>query len=119
MTGAYLLEALGFGLFLLYQTEAMIYVWFVIYGFGMGTGFSVMLPMRVRYFGRKSVGSIMGTARAVTVPIGILAPIFAGWVYDTTGSYIFAFTIIAVLLAVSGVLALLILPPEPPVASIE
>lgn len=119
MAGAYLLEALGFALFLLHQTNAMIYAWFVVYGFGMGTGFALMLPMRVRYFGRKAVGSIMGTARAVTVPVGILAPIWCGWIYDTTGSYIFAFTIIAGLLTISGVLALFILPPKPPATSVE
>ncbi len=119
LAGAYLLQALGFGLFLFHQTEAMIYVWFVVYGFGMGTGFALMLPMRMRYFGRKSIGSIMGTAYAFTLPVGILAPIWTGWMYDTTGSYIFAFTVIAGLLSFAGVLALFILPPKPSASSTE
>jgi sugar phosphate permease len=119
LAGAYLLEALGFGLFLFHQTEAMIYAWFVIYGFGMGTGFALMLPLRVRYFGRRSVGSIMGIAQTFALPVGILAPIWAGWIYDTTGSYIFAFTIIAGLLSFASVLALFIVPPQPPTSSIE
>lgn len=119
MAGAYLLQALGFGLFLFHQTEAMIYAWFVIYGLGMGIGFSLMLPLRVRYFGRKSIGSIMGIGRTLSLPVGILAPIWVGWMYDNTGSYIFAFTIVAGLLAFSGVLAAFILPPKPPAACIE
>ena len=119
MAGAYLLQALGFGLFLFHQTESMIYAWFVIYGLGMGIGFSLMLPLRVRYFGRKSIGSIMGIGRTLALPVGILAPIWVGWMYDNTGSYIFAFTIVAGLLAFSGVLAAFILPPKPPTASIE
>jgi len=119
MAGAYLLQALGFGLFLFHQTEAMIYAWFVIYGLGMGIGFSLMLPLRVRYFGRKSIGSIMGIGRTLSLPVGILAPVWVGWMYDTTGSYIFAFTIVAGLLAFSGVLAAFILPPKPPASSIE
>ena len=119
MAGAYLLQALGFGLFLFHQTESMIYAWFVIYGLGMGIGFSLMLPLRVRYFGRKSIGSIMGIGRTLALPVGILAPIWVGWMYDNTGSYIFAFTIVAGLLAFSSVLAAFILPPKPPTASIE
>jgi sugar phosphate permease len=119
MAGAYLLETLGFALFLFHQTEAMIYPWFVIYGLGMGTGFALTLPLRVRYFGRKSVGSIIGIGQALSLPVGVLAPIGAGWIYDTTGSYIFAFTIIAGLLSFAGVLSLFIFPPKPPVSSIE
>ena len=119
MAGAYLLQALGFCLFLFNQTEAMIYAWFVIYGLGMGIGFSLMLPLRVRYFGRKSIGSIMGIGQTLSLPVGILAPIWVGWMYDTTGSYTFAFTIVAALLAFSGVLASFILPPKPPTTSIE
>jgi len=119
LAGAYLLEALGCGLFLLHQTEAMIYAWFVVYGFGMGAGFALMLPLRMRYFGRKSIGSIMGMAYAFSLPVGILAPIWTGWIYDTTGSYIIAFTAIASLLSFAGVLALFILSPKSPASSIE
>jgi len=119
LAGAYLLQALGFALFLFHQTEAMIYAWFVIYGLGMGTGFALMLPLRMRYFGRKSIGSIIGIAQTFALPVGILAPIWAGWIYDTTGSYIFAFTIIAGLLVFAGVLTLFILPPKPPAESIQ
>ena len=119
LAGAYLLQALGFALFLFHQTEAMIYAWFVIYGLGMGTGFALMLPLRMRYFGRKSIGSIIGIAQTFALPVGILAPIWTGWIYDTTGSYIFAFTIIAGLLVFAGVLTLFILPPKPPAESIQ
>jgi len=42
------------------------------------------------------------------------APIYFGWTYDTTDSYISAFTVAAAVLAVAGVLAALILPPKPP-----
>ncbi|MGA8849052.1 MAG: hypothetical protein WB564_04410 [Dehalococcoidia bacterium] len=61
----------------------------------------------------------MGIAQTFALPVGILAPIWAGWIYDTTGSYIFAFTIIAGLLSFASVLALFIVPPKPPASSIE
>ena len=73
-----------------------------------------MLPVRARYFGRKALGSIEGISRAVMTPAGIAAPIYLGWVHDTTGSYISALTIIGGLLAFSGVLAATIMPPKPP-----
>jgi hypothetical protein len=84
----------------------------------MGIAFGAMAPLRMRYFGRKSIGSIMGTSRACALPAGILAPIWTGWMYDTTGSYIFAFTVIAGLLSFASVVALFILPPKPPASDI-
>jgi len=114
IVAAYLLEASGFAFFLLHQTEAMIYVWFVVYGFGMGIGFAIIMPIRARYFGRKSVGRIIGMGQAITMPIGVIGPIWTGWIYDTTGNYIFAFYVIAGLLTFAGVLAVSILPPKSP-----
>ena len=114
MGGAYLLQAAGFAIFLLNQTVPMIYVWFILYGIGMGIGFGLMAPMRARYFGRKAFGSIAGSSRLFMTPVGIATPIYLGWVYDTTGSYISAFTLIAALVAFSAFLAAFILPPRPP-----
>lgn len=114
MGGAYLVQASGFAVFLLTQTTPMIYVWFVLYGIAQGTAIGIMAPMRARYFGRKSFGSIAGVSRMFMTPVGIAAPIYLGWVYDTTGSYISAFWIIAALVAVAGILAFFVLPPKPP-----
>ncbi len=36
-----------------------------------------------------------------TTPVGVVAPIYAGWVYDNNGSYIPAFTLFAALFAIS------------------
>ncbi len=112
--GAYLLQAAGFAVFLLNQTTAMIYVWFILYGIGMGAGVGLMYPMRGRYFGRKALGSISGFSSLFMTPVGIAAPVYLGWVYDTTGSYITAFTVITALLAFSVVLAFFIIPTKPP-----
>lgn len=116
---AYLMQALGFALFLLHQTEAMIYAWFVVYGFGMGVGFAIIMPIRARYFGRKSVGRIIGMGYAITMPISMIGPIWTGWIYDSTGNYIFAFYVMAGLLTFAGMLALSILPPKPPARQME
>ena len=112
--GAYLLQTIGFSVYLLNQTLPMIYVWFIIYGIGMGIGYGLMMPIRARYFGRKAFGSIAGASRMLMTPIGIATPIYLGWVYDTSGSYISAFTVITILLGVSTLLAFLVVPPKPP-----
>ena len=92
----------------------MIYVWFILYGIGFGVGMGLMFPMRARYFGRKAFGSVSGSSSLLMTPVGVAAPVYLGWVYDTTGSYITAFTLIAVLVGISAVLAFFILPPKPP-----
>jgi len=111
--GAYFLQALGFAAFLLNPTIAMIYIWFILYGVGMGLAF-VMSPMRARYFGRKAFGSIQGTAMMFGTPIGVIAPIYAGWVYDTTGSYTTVFIVVTGLLAAACALMAFVVPPKPP-----
>ncbi len=112
--GAYLLQGIGTIIFLQNQTLAMIYVWFILYGIGQGMAIALMSPIRARYFGRKAFGSIGGFSRMFMTPMGVAAPIYLGWVFDTTGSYISAFWVIAALLGVAAVFAALIRPPRPP-----
>lgn len=119
LAGAYLFEAVGIGIFMLFQTETMMYVWFVFYGTGMGSAWVLSPPLRARYFGRKAFGSIGGSQMLLMTPVGILAPIYAGWVYDTTGSYSSAFTLFAGLLFLAAAIACFILPPKPPVTISE
>lgn len=112
--GAYLLQTAGFYIFLLNQNMVTIYVWFILYGIGQGAGIALMAPMRARYFGRKAFGSIAGISRMAMAPVGMFVPIYLGWVYDTSGSYISAFNLIAILLAISAFMAFTIIPPKPP-----
>ncbi|MFC1943042.1 MFS transporter [Chloroflexota bacterium] len=113
--GAYLLEAVGIAIFLLNpESTFLIYVWFIVYGTGMGAANTLGTPVKARYFGRKAFGSISGFSSLFMMPIVIVAPIYAGWVYDTTGSYITVFTLFAVLLAFATVLMSLASPPKPP-----
>ncbi len=112
--GAYLLQAIGVGVYLLHPTITMIYVWFVLYGLGMGIGNIMPTLIRGRYFGRKAFGSLMGLSSLVSTPVGVLAPIYVGWIYDSTGSYMPAFMLFAIALALSGVLISFARPPKPP-----
>jgi sugar phosphate permease len=111
---AYLMQALGLGLYMFHQTHLMIYVWFILYGFGMGAGITLNTSIKARYFGRKAFGTIQGTSSLFLAPVGVAAPIYAGWVFDTTGSYINAFGLFTVLLAVSSAILPFVRPPKPP-----
>ncbi|MDY6918403.1 MAG: MFS transporter [Chloroflexota bacterium] len=114
LAGAYLLELTGMGIFLLTRTVASIYVWYVLWGLGMGTAYIMNPVLRARYFGRKAYGSIHGFNSLILMPVGVVAPIYAGWVYDSTGSYISAFTSFVALLAVAIFLVMFARPPRPP-----
>ncbi len=110
----YLLQAIGMALFLQNQTITMIYVWLVLNGLGFGAAITLMPLLRARWFGRKAFGSIHGTSSMFVAPAGVIAPIYAGWVYDTTGNYIAAFTLFAVLFASAAVLVPFARPARPP-----
>ncbi len=112
--GALLLQAIGIATFLLNQTIAMVYPFVILFHIGWGAGITLLPIVGGRYFGRKAFGSISGSMIMFIMPVGILAPIFAGWVYDTIGSYIIVFTILAALLAFGTVVMFLTRPPKPP-----
>ncbi len=101
--GAYLLQAIGITVFLLNQTIPSVYVFYVCHTIAFGVSFTLNAMIRARYFGRKAFGSIAGVSRVIMTPVGVAAPIYTGWVYDTTGSYITAFTLLAILLALAAV----------------
>lgn len=114
MTGAFLLQAVGITVFLLNQTIAMIYVFLILFWIGVGIALPLPAAVRARYFGRKAYGSIAGTSRVFLTPVGVVAPIYAGWVFDNTGSYIPAFKLFAVAFVISAVLISLASVPKPP-----
>ncbi|MBI2328041.1 MAG: MFS transporter [Chloroflexi bacterium] len=114
LVGTYLLQAVAISVFLLDQSIAMIYVWFILRGISMGAGFVLTFPLRARYFGRKAFGSITGFSTMFLTPLEAAAPIYIGWVYDTTDSYIRVFTLVAVVVAIAAVLMSLTKPPQPP-----
>ncbi len=68
------------------------------------------------YFGRKNFATISGWLRIVDLPAIVAGPVFAGWVYDVTGSYSLGFLVVAFTTAISGLAILLARRPEPKLA---
>jgi MFS family permease len=113
MVAGTLMQTLGVSIFLLHGSTATIYLWFILYGVGGGVNQSANLPLLARYFGRKSFGAIIGISQAIMLPVGMVAPIYVGWVYDTSGSYMSIVTLMAVLTTISAAITCFMLPPKP------
>jgi sugar phosphate permease len=109
-----LLQTIGIAAFLLRPGITMAYVFFILYGIGSGAPSTLSVLMRSRYFGRKAYGSISGFYSLVNAPAALIAPIYAGWVYDTTSSYATAFISFAVIAGLCAVVACFIRPPASP-----
>ena len=77
-----------------------------------GGGFGTMPAFAADYFGPKNVGPIYGlmlTAWGVASAVG---PLLIAYMRETTGSYHGALHIIAVVMAISAVLPILVSPPQ-------
>jgi len=114
IAGGYFIQAVGFAIFLLNQkTMFVMYVWLILYGVGMGVSY-IQNAIVGRYYGRKAFGFIHGSSRFfLTIP-AMIAPIFAGWVYDTFGSYEIAFLTLIIGIVLSTVIMAFTTPPKPP-----
>jgi MFS family permease len=114
LASSFFFQAAGFISFLFDQSLFTVYVFLILFGFGSGANTPVSILVRGRYFGRKAYGSIAGTSTLFPAPISLVSPVFAGWVYDTTGSYMMAFLLFAVLFILATVLILMVRPPKSP-----
>lgn len=101
------------GLFILSRATSMSWVWLfvVIYGLSYGMRITIEPAMRAKFFGRKAFGAIMGHINAFAVLGSFFGPFFAGWVFDTTNSYVYAFLTFSVAIALAGIIVLFIKPP--------
>jgi len=97
-------------------TKAPIFIYTAISLFGIGIGIQTTAKpaMVSRFFGRKNYGTITGIQALIILPAQIGAPIFAGWIFDVTGSYTQAFTTTLILTLIGAVLYFFAQPPQPP-----
>ncbi len=84
----------------------------VIVALCYGGGFGTMPAFTADYFGPKYAGAIYGTMLTAWGVGGILGPILIAQIKDRTGSYTAALYVIAVVMALSTLLPLLVRPPR-------
>jgi MFS family permease len=90
-------------LFLAYATNLFQVMMFVLFhGMAWGIRGTVQATIRAEYFGRKSIGLILGLGSIIVAVSNVSAPIFAGWLADIRGDYTLAFPISAGVTAVGS-----------------
>ena len=109
---ALLLHATAMLLLALADGLPMIYVAVVINGVAWGSRGPLMMGLRADYFGPRRFGTIMGFSSLVIMLGMIIGPIFAGIMYDQTGSYRLGFLVLAVVAALGSVMFLFVRPPD-------
>ena len=96
------------------ETTYLPYVFAIVYGIGFGGRMPLTTAIRGEYFGRRSFATIMGVSQ-LPMNIGmIFAPLYAGYMFDTTGTYLVPFTVFAALSFSGAVLMLFVKRPAPP-----
>jgi len=100
---------LAFGCLILANSQTLWHViaFLIIYAPAYGGGSTLMMALRGEYFGRLYFGTIMGFMNLIQIFGTVLGPIFAGWIFDVTGSYRTAFITFAIAAATSTVLLLI------------
>lgn len=96
---------MGSGLLVMMAANTMSMVWLFIFLFGIGFGGNIPLmpAIRAEYFGRAALGKIQGFMNPVLMIAGATGPVFAGYVYDVTGSYRLAFMVIGMVTFLAAV----------------
>jgi MFS family permease len=104
----------GIGIFIIANATGLAYVWpfLLFYGLGYGGAIPLTQALRADLFGRKIFATVGGLIMPFTTLGGVIGPIFAGYMYDVTDSYKFAFYTFVVLILLSGLTFLFVRPPK-------
>jgi len=98
------------------QATFILYFFAVAFAITMGTA-PLNWALIGDFFGRRSYATLRGMMAVSYGTTGFLSPIYAGWIYDSTGSYtLVLITFSAILLATSCLFTILYLasPPKSP-----
>lgn len=103
-----ILQAIGIFIFVNASTPTLLYLFVVVYGLGYGGAIPLTVALRADLFGRTNYATIAGITMSLAMIGTVSAPLFAGYLYDTTQSYSLAFYIFIVMILLSGVFFLMI-----------
>ena len=116
MVGTIMLQTVGIYILMTATSMAQVWLFVVVYGIAYGGAIPVYMAIVGEYFGRKNYATIRGFNQLFHIPMTITGPVFAGWIYDTTGSYTIAFTSFIVALLIGVVFIFFARRPRPPIA---
>ena len=103
------MQAIGFFIYANITSPWMIIPFILFYGPGFGATVPLLPGIQADYFGVRSFASIRGMMSIAFAVPGIIAPVFAGWIFDRYHSYTIAFQLYALLAGLS-ILFLMMIP---------
>ncbi len=106
LAGALFAMSAGIMILITVRGPLMLYSFVAIFGLAHGLRATSQTGILSVLFGTGSLGMLIGITMAVSQLVGIVAPCFCGFVYDSTGSYVIAFITLGVL-TLAGALVLL------------
>ena len=112
LAAIYLIRAASVALLLVTDTMLETYAFAFLRGFSEGGVAAVGAILLAEYFGRRNLGAIYGTNRAVLVTGFAIGPIIAGAAYDINNSYGLAFASFLGLMLVGAVFVALARSPN-------
>ena len=112
--GCMVMHALGLLMLTWANGVAMLVGFAVLHGTAWGLRGPFMQAIRADYFGRRSIGMIMGLSSLIISFGQIAGPLVAGGMADLTGNYRTGFTFLALLAGAGGMLFVWARPPGPP-----
>lgn len=90
----------------------MALIFAVLYGIGFGGRIPLLTAIRGKYFGRKAFATIMGISQMPNNIGMIFAPLFAGFMFDRTGTYLVPFGLFGILNLLGAFLILTVKKPR-------
>ena len=110
--GLLLLQATSLAVIALADSVVQAYVFAVMFGIAFGGRMPLTTAIRGDYFGRKAFATITGLSYVPTNFFTIISPLFAGYLFDQTGSYLLPFSIFAGMSFSGAVLVLFVRRPS-------
>lgn len=112
VTVGLVLIAVGMFIFASMQSLWQVVPFLIVFAPAYGGQVSLMPALRGEYFGRKAFATIQGCMGMVLTAGTVSGPVFAGYLYDVSGSYRTAFLIFGLASLVAALLALAAKQPQ-------
>ncbi|MSP42195.1 MAG: MFS transporter [Alphaproteobacteria bacterium] len=102
------------GMVLLNYSDAIwqVYAFAILLGFGYGLAYLSLPTLMANYFGGNDYARILGAVYFVSIPLGALAPVLAGYTFDLVHSYTAVFLGFAALAVIPAAMTLMARPPS-------
>jgi MFS family permease len=104
--GGEVFKVIGLGILVSTHSLPFVYVYMVFLGLGFGSAMAAIMNIFPNYFGISNYPKIMGTARLFWAFVGGAGAPLAGYVRETTGSYLPSFRV-ALVIVVAGLICLI------------